>query len=200
MKRILTLLVLAALTALPAASWAGSWDIDTSHSGVTFKVRHFFTKVPGKFTDFGGSIVFDPAKPEAASVQVTINAKSIDTEHEKRDAHLNSEDFFFTEQHPQITFKSTKVAKQGDLFMVDGLLTMRGVEKPVTLSTEFLGAGPDGFGGTRAGFTATTTINRKDFGINWNRTLDQGGVMLGDEVEVTLEIEAVEKQEEGGGW
>lgn len=188
MKRILILAALVAF-ALPVGAEAATWAIDTSHSQVGFKVRHFFSKVPGEFTAFQGTIEFDPEKPEAMAVQVTIDASSVNTNNEKRDGHLRSDDFFAAEANPEITFKSTKATAKDGNIMLEGLLTMRGVEKPVTLQVEFLGAGPDPWGGQRAGFTATGTINRTDFGVSWNKTLDNGS-MLSDEVELTIEIEA----------
>ena len=204
MKSLLALIALVGVLAVPAASQAGTWNIDASHSNVDFKIRHFFSKVGGSFNEFAGVVHFDPADVAATSAEVTIQAASIDTANEKRDGHLQSEDFFFVEQHPTITFKSTGVTTGDDdnHFQLQGLLTMRGVEKPVTLDVEFLGAGPDAWGNTRAGFTATTTLNRKDWNIEWNKTLDTGSVMLGDDVEITLELETVMEKpaEESGGW
>ncbi len=198
MKRVLTSALLAAVLLTPTLAVAATWNVDPSHSAVTFKVRHFFSKVPGQFTTFSGVIEFDPEKPEAASVNVTIDAASINTNNEKRDGHLQSEDFFWVEKHPELTFKSTKVEAKGDRLHITGMLSMRGVEKEVVLEAEFLGAGPDAWGGTRAGFTATTTVNRKDFGIEWNKILDKGGSMLGDDVAISLEIEATLHTEETG--
>jgi polyisoprenoid-binding protein YceI len=197
MKRlILAFVVLAAV--LPAVALAGTWNIDPVHSSVGFKIRHFFTKVGGTFTDYAGTIEFDPENPEAAKVKITIQAASINTNNEKRDGHLQSEDFFWVEKNPELTFRSTKVTKKGDGFLVEGLLTMRGVEKTVVLEAEFLGAGPDGWGGTRAGFTASTKVNRKDWGINWNKTLDQGGTVLSDDVTINLEIESILQEDKPG--
>ena len=191
MKRLMSLVV-ASMFLVPAAAEAATWEIDPSHSNVQFKVRHFFTKVGGEFNTFSGTIEFDPKKPENLSVAVTIDPASVDTNNEKRDWHLRSEDFFWVEEHPEMTFTSTKATQKDGKLWVEGMLNMRGVEKPVTLEAEFLGAGPDAWGGTRAGFTATGKLNRKDFGINWNKTLDTGA-MLGDEVEIILEIEAIQK-------
>jgi polyisoprenoid-binding protein YceI len=166
---------------------------------VGFKVRHFFSNVPGQFNTFEGKISFDPEQPEAGSVEVLIQASSVDTNNEKRDGHLQSQDFFWVEKHPELTFKSTKVeAKDDGSLHVTGMLGMRGVENEVVLEGEFLGAGPDGWGGTRAGFTASTKVNRKDWGIEWNKALDQGGAVLGDEVTIQLDIEAVLQTEPVG--
>lgn len=191
MKRLATLCVVTGMLVLPGLAPAATWDIDTAHSNLGFKVRHFFSKTPGTFSEWQGTIHLDPENPTEARIEVAVVAASIDTQHEKRDAHLRGEDFFWTEKHPQITFKSTKVEKAGDAYKVHGLLNMRGVEKPVVLDAEFLGSGPDGWGGTRAGFVATTTLDRKEWGISWNKALDHGGAMLGNEVELTIDVEAV---------
>jgi polyisoprenoid-binding protein YceI len=189
-------MALALLSFATAASAAPlSFDIDKPHSQVGFSVRHFFSKVPGQFKDFSGTIVMDEKNPPASSVEVTIQAASISTDNERRDGHLRSPDFFATDSFPTLTFKSTTVAPAGkDKYQVTGELTMRGVTKPVVLDVEFLGMGQVGIGGqamgTKAGFDATATLNRKDFGINWNKTLDQGGVMLGEDVAISLHIEA----------
>lgn len=196
MKRLVLMFAIAGMPVLPALASAATWNIDTVHSSLGFKVRHFFSKTPGTFTDWKGTIAFDPENPTAAVIDVTIAAASIDTQNEKRDNHLRGEDFFWTENHPQLAFKSTRVEESGDGYLVHGLLTMRGVEKPVVLQAQFLGSGPDGWGGTRAGFTATTTVDRKEWGINWNKALDHGGAVLGDDVEITLDVEAVRAPEQ----
>lgn len=183
----LTLAVATAASAAPA-----TWTIDQNHSQVGFSVRHFFSKVPGTFSKFSGSVVYDPQKPENSSVKADIDPSSIDTKNEKRDNHLRSEDFFDVAKFPTLTFVSTKVTSVGkDKLKVDGNLTMHGVTKPVTLDVTFLGAGPSREGEQRSGFEAKTTINRKDFGILWNKTLDQGGTMLGDDVDIQLNVEGV---------
>lgn len=191
MKKLIPVLAAAALI-LPSLASAAKWNIDDSHSSVSFKVRHFFTKVSGNFNDIAGEIEFDPAAIEKGTVTVTIPVASVDTDNEKRDGHLQSPDFFDAANHANLLFKSTKFYKVGDAIKVDGILTMRGVEKPVTLDVDFLGAGPDPWGGTRAGFEVSGTINRKDWGIEWNTVLDNGGTVLGDEVEISIAIEAVQ--------
>lgn len=199
MKRISVALALALATFASAASAAPlTFDIDQAHSQVGFSIRHFFSKVPGQFKEFSGTIVVDPKAPEASSVEVTIQAASISTDNDGRDKHLRSPDFFAADSFPALTFKSTKVAPAGkDKVQVTGDLTMRGITKSVVLDVEFLGMGEVGVGGqswgTKAGFEATTTINRKDFGINWNKTLDQGGLMIGEDVAISLHIEATLK-------
>jgi polyisoprenoid-binding protein YceI len=198
MKRFIFSIALVTALAAPGLAVAQNWTIDTVHSNVTFKVRHLFTKVSGEFNDFAGTITFDPAQPEQAKVEAVIQVASIDTKNEKRDGHLKSGDFFAVDEFPEITFKTTKVTPDGDKLQVTGDLTMRGVTKPVILEVEFLGAGPHPMmdGGMVAGFTATTTINRKDFDISWNKVLDNGGALLGDEVEIALEVEAVQSKDE----
>jgi polyisoprenoid-binding protein YceI len=178
--------------------------IDRSHSEVGFGIRHFFNKVHGEFSDFSGAISFDPENVANSTVEVTIRDTSIFTGNERRDGHLRGDEFFWTEKYPHITFKSTKVTptQNPKKFQVAGNLTIRDVTKPVVLETELLGIGdvPAGPNGTakRAGFLAKTTINRKDFGIVWNRALDQGAVMLGDDVDITLDISAVSKPPAAG--
>jgi len=170
-----------------------TWTIDPNHSQVGFSIRHFFSKVPGNFQKFSGSIVYDQANPTASSVKVSIDAASINTQNDKRDNHLRSEDFFFVEKFPTLTFESTKVTPgtESGKLKVEGNLTMRGVTKPVTLDATFLGAGPSMNGEQRSGFEAIAKVNRKDFGIIWNKTLDQGGTMLGDDVDINIAVEGV---------
>jgi polyisoprenoid-binding protein YceI len=182
-----------------AHTTANTYKIDTSHSSVGFKIRHLVGRVPGVFGDFAGTIEMDPANLSAASAKVTIQAASIDTRNEDRDNHLRNEDFFDVAKFPTITYESTKVVGSGEKFQVEGNLTMHGVTKPVTLDVELLGVGPDPWGNTRIGFEATATINRKEFGISWNRALDAGGVILGDEVEISLAIEGIEEKKEAAG-
>jgi polyisoprenoid-binding protein YceI len=182
------------LAAAPALA-ADSLVIDRSHSEAGFQVRHLFTNVRGRFGAFEGTIAMDPAKPEASSVRFTIDASSIDTDNADRDKHLRSPDFFDVANHPSITFTSEKIRATGkDRYAVTGMLTMRGVSKTMTLPVSFLGTGKDPWGNERAGFSTSVTLNRKDFGINWNKALDNGGVLLGDEVAVTVDIEAVKQK------
>jgi polyisoprenoid-binding protein YceI len=198
MKKSLFLAV--ALTFLTSVQGvrAETYEIDPGHSSATFSIRHIFSQVKGRFTQMSGSITYDPKEPEKSSVTARIVAASINTDHERRDTHLKSADFFEVEKYPDITFQSQGVKKEGEKLLMTGVLNMRGVEKEVTLDVEVLGVGPGTRGRTAAGFEATVTLNRKDFGINWNRALDQGGFVLGDEVKVTLSIEAyAQKKEEG---
>lgn len=201
MKLFRTLPVAAAIAVLaaPASAAPEKFNIDKTHSQAGFAVRHFFSKVPGRFNELSGTILFDQKNLAASSVDVTIPVASINTENEKRDGHLKTSDFFDATTYPNITFKSTKVVPGKDnKFQVEGDLTMRGVTKKVTLDAALIGVGAVGIGGnsigTRAGFEATTTVNRKDYGINWNKVLDQGGTMLGDDVAITLQVEAVKEE------
>lgn len=204
MNRILRLLTLVAALAptLPALAAAEPrlFGFDKSHSEIGFDIRHFFTKVHGRFNDYAGSISYDPAHLEASTVSVSIADSSIYTANERRDSDLRGPDFFDVTKSPTMTFKSTKVipGKDASHFQVAGDLTMRGVTKPVTLDVEFLGMGPVAISGrsmgTQAGFVGKTTIKRQDWGLTWNRTLDQGGMMLGDDVEITLNIAAVSQE------
>ena len=198
MRNTFRALVLVLMVSFASAAHAApaTYVIDPNHTNVGFTIRHWFSKVPGSFTKFSGTIVYDPAKPADASVKAEIDAASINTRQEKRDGHLRSEDFFWVEKHPTLTFESTKVTPAGEgKLQVLGNLTIRGVTKPVTLDVSYLGSGDTG-NGVKAGFEAVTKINRKDFGINWNRTLDNGGVMLGDDVEIRIDVEANQKTEE----
>ena len=193
-RPVLTTLVLA-LSVTAAFAAPVKYTVDKAHTEVGFDVRHFFSKVHGRFNDFQGSIVFDDADPSKISVDASAVTASITTENEKRDAHLKTPDFFDAEKYPALTFKSSKVTAAGKgKYKIAGDLTMRGVTKPVVFDAEFLGAGAVNVGGqswgSKAGFTATTVVNRKDFGINWNKQLDNGGMMLADEVTLTLNIEA----------
>ena len=170
---------------------AGTWTIDPSHTDVSFTVRHLMvSKVRGSFTRFDGTIVI-AEDPLASSVEASVDLSSIDTRDENRDAHLRSADFFETETYPTMTFRSTKVRRAGSDFAVEGELSLHGVTRPVQLDLEFNGVSADPWGGTRAGFSAETEINRRDFGIDISMPLDGGGVVVGDKVKVHLEIEAV---------
>lgn len=188
-RKTAALLFLAALASPLQA--ADTWVIDKNHSSASFQVRHLVSKVGGHFGDFSGTIVADAAKPDNSSVEFTVKTTSIDTDNDRRDTHLRSADFFEVEKYPEITFKSTKVTPKGDnKFDVAGTLTMHGVAKPVTLPVSFLGSIKDPGGNEKAGFETQITLNRKDYGINWNKALDAGGMMLSDDVLVTINIEA----------
>jgi polyisoprenoid-binding protein YceI len=170
-----------------------TWKIDPSHSAVRFSVRHLMiSKVHGQFTSWTGEIQLDDADLARSSVKVEIDAGSIHTNEEKRDAHLRSADFFDAEQFPKLTFVSKSVlAEGGKVTQVIGDLTIHGVTKQVTLDVEDLGRQKDPWGGERVGYEARTSISRKEFGLHWNVALETGGVLVADKIEITLEIEAV---------
>ena len=169
----------------------GSWSIDASHSEVGFSVRHLaVAKVRGNFETFEGSITI-AEDPLQSSVQAEIDLSSINTRDANRDEHLRSGDFFNVETHPKMTFASTSVTPDGSDYQVVGDLTVAGTTKPVTLDLEFNGIGPDPWGGTRAGFSATTEISRKDYGIDFQIPMDGGGIVIGDKIKINLEVEAV---------
>ncbi len=172
------------------------WSFDPVHSHVGFSVRHLMiSKVNGSFKVWSGTLITDEANPQASSVEVEIDAASIDTQEPKRDEHLRSADFLDVANYPKLTFKSTKVVKEDDEnYKVTGLLTIRGVSKEVVLDTEFAGQQKDPWGGTRAGFSAKTIIHRPDFGLTFNMPLEGGGVVVGEKVTITLEVQAVKAQ------
>lgn len=170
---------------------AGTWNIDPAHSEVTFAIRHLMTKVRGSFTDFSGAVqVADDLAASTATAEIKLT--SIDTRNADRDAHVRTADVLDVENHPAMTFATTGVRAEGGDYKVDGTLTIKGVAKPVTLDVDFHGIGQDPWGGTRAGFSATTTINRKDWGIEFNVPLGGDKALLGDKVDITLEIQAVQ--------
>jgi polyisoprenoid-binding protein YceI len=185
------------LTLLPLQAGAmDTYDIDAVHSTAGFMVKHFFSMVHGRFSDFSGVLQYDPQKPEASKVELTIQATSIDTDNERRDNHLRGGDFFDVQNFPTITFKSTKIApaKEKNHFNVTGDLTIRGVTKSVVIDVELLGLGDTGMG-FRGGFNATTTINRLDYGVTWNKTLETGGLMLGNDVTIEFPVEVMKRTE-----
>jgi len=169
-----------------------SYSIDPAHSSVGFAVRHLvIAKVRGVFTRFTGTFAFDAEDLSRSHVAVTLDASSIDTREAQRDGHLKSADFFDVEKFRELTFKSTRVEGTGTELKVTGDLTMHGVTKEVTLDVEHEGSGKDAWGNDRLGFSAKGTVNRKDFGLVWNQTLDAGGVALGDKVELSIDVEGI---------
>jgi polyisoprenoid-binding protein YceI len=178
-------------TQVPPGYLAGTWDIDPVHSEVSFSVRHMMvSKVRGRFGSFQGQITTG-ADHLASSVNATIDLASVDTNDETRDNHLRSPDFLDVENHKTMSFTSTSVQPRGDGYVVEGELSLHGVTRPITLDLEPNGFGPDPFGGTRSGFSAKAEISRKDFGITFDMPLEGGGVVVGDKITITLEIEAV---------
>lgn len=166
------------------------WQIDPAHSSVSFAIRNFVLKVHGRFSEFRGTITADPDGWQDAAVNVEISTASITTDNAKRDAHLRSPDFFAADSFPTITFRSTRIERRGEEARIYGTLTMRGVTKPVVLDGHFDGIerSPQG---DRVSFEAATTINRTEFGVTWNRAVEGGGAMLGDDVEVEISVQAV---------
>ena len=169
-----------------------TWNIDASHSHVAFSAKHLMiTTVKGRFADVEGTVTVDGENPELASVDATIKAASIDTRTEQRDAHLRSADFLDADNYPTLDFKSTKVAGSHDKFTMTGDLTIRGTTRPVTLDVSFEGEGKDPWGGQRMGFEATGKIDRREFGLTWNQALEAGGVVVSNEIRISIEAQLV---------
>ena len=169
-----------------------TYGIDKAHSEVTFQVRHLLTKVRGRLSEFVGTIEYDEQNPEQSSVNVDIQAASIDTNERDRDVHLRSADFFDVDKFPTLTFRSTRIQRRGaNRFDVTGQLTIHGVTRPVSFDASFLGKAKDPWGNERIAFEAQTIVNRKDFGLTWNAALETGGFLVGDDVTISLSVEAV---------
>ena len=169
-----------------------TYKIDKAHSEATFQVRYLLTKVRGRFSDFDGIIQFDEANPEKSTIDVTIQAASIDTNEADRDKHLRSGDFFAVDEFSSITFKSKRITKRNaDTYDMVGDLTMHGITKELTLPVTHLGAGKDPWGRDKIGFETEVTINRKDFGLSWNTALEAGGFLIGDDVKVSVSVQGV---------
>jgi polyisoprenoid-binding protein YceI len=191
-RKLFAAAALSLLAALPIQ--ADTFAIDAGHSEVGFQVRHLVSQTRGRFNDFAGTIDLDPKNLANSSVDFKIKTTSIDTNVADRDKHLRGADFFDAEKYPEITFKSKSIKAAGnDTYNVLGTLTMHGVSKDITLPVTYLGQAKDPWGNTRAGFEAATTLNRKDFGIVWNKALDAGGAMLGDDVKININLETVKK-------
>ena len=175
---------------------AAEYEIDASHSQVLFKVKHLgISTVTGRFRDFSGTISYDPQNAAAARARAVIKTASIDTDNDRRDNHLRSADFFEAEKYPEITFTAGRLREaRGDAFKLDGTLTMRGVTRPIVLDVEKVGPvkGPDGR--DRMAFNATTTLDRTQYGLTWSRMTEAGGLVVGNDVQVVLELETVRKQ------
>ncbi|MCI7458029.1 YceI family protein [Actinomyces urogenitalis] len=172
-----------------------TYVIDADHSTLGFTIRHAgIGKTRGQFDEFNGTIeVADDSTPTGSTASATIKAASVNTRNNDRDNHLRSADFFDVETYPEWTFATTGVSGSKESFTLTGDLTIHGVTKPVDLEVEFLGAATDPFGNDRAAFEASTVISRKDFGLTWNAALEAGGVLVGDKVTITLEIEAIKQ-------
>jgi polyisoprenoid-binding protein YceI len=170
------------------------WRFDMQHSGISFTVRHLLvSKVRGRFTRWSGSMRFDEKDLAGSSVRVQVDAASVDTSEPQRDSHLRSPDFLDVEKHPHITFESTSVERDGkNAYRVNGDLTIRGVTRPAVLEVEYGGAMRDPWGNQRAGFTARTVVDRKEFGVSFNQVLDHGGLALGEQVTIEIDVEATQ--------
>lgn len=170
---------------------AGTWKLDPTHSEITFSVKHLaISKVRGSFESFDVTVV-TTEDPKNTTVEATVEVASVNTNQKDRDNHLRTSDFFQADEFPKMTFSSTSISSSGDDFTVVGDLTLRGVTKSVTLTGEFGGVAVDGYGQTKAGVAASTKINRKDFGVNWNAALEGGGFTLGDDVAINIELQLV---------
>jgi polyisoprenoid-binding protein YceI len=168
------------------------FTVDAAHSEVTFQVRHLLSKVRGRFSEFEGTIDFNANAPEKSAVSLVIQAASIDTNQADRDKHLRSGDFFLVDEHPTISFVSSSIAAKGSgAYDVTGTLTIRGVARTVTLPVTLLGTARDPWGNEKLAFETETTINRKDYGVNWNAALETGGFLVGDEVRISVSLQAV---------
>ncbi len=190
-------LITSLLLLLPAAGWGAEYQIDSAHSAAQFAVRHMMvSNVRGEFTKVSGKLNFDPQNLGASSVDAVIDATSISTREPKRDEHLKSADFFDVAKYPTLAFKSKQVYREGGQLLMKGDLTMHGVTKEIVMSVD--GPTPelkDPYGNLRIGASATSHVNRKDWGLNWNAALEAGGVVVGDEVTITIDMEAVRKPE-----
>jgi len=194
-RRLLLLITCATALCIATTARADTWNIDPAHTMVEFSVRHMMiSNVKGVFQKTSGTIAVNGTDPSSVQIDATIDATSIDTRVEKRDNHLKSPAFLDVAKYPTISFKSTKVEADGtDKWKVTGDLTLHGVTKPVVLEVQNTQPIKDPFGKTRAGASATTTINRKDFGVSFNQPMEAGGVLIGDEVAITIEVEAVKQ-------
>jgi polyisoprenoid-binding protein YceI len=196
-RSVIPLVALVLVLSLEGVSQAKSYKVDGSHTSVTFSVRHLFTSVRGRFDQFDGKIAFDPEAPGKTVISGSIQTASINTNLADRDKHLRSSDFFDVEKYPTMTFKSTGV-RDIDLktrtAKIEGEITIRGVTRPIVLDAAYLGNGKDPWGKERAGFSASTTIDRKDFGLAWNKILETGAVLVGEEVAIQLDVEGIAEE------
>jgi polyisoprenoid-binding protein YceI len=176
----------------PAAGTRTTWKLDPSHTTVEFSAKHLMiSTVKGRITDIEGTIDMDEKDPRNSSVEATLKAASLDTRTDQRDQHLRSADFLDVEKYPEIIFRSTRIEGDKDSFKLTGDLTIRDVTKPITLDVEFEGTGKDPWGGERVGFSAKGKFDRRDFGLTWNQALETGGVVVGNEIKISLEVEAI---------
>ncbi len=184
--------IVLALVLIHSSAQAATYKVDLDHSTISFKIRHLFSNVMGVFRQFEGTFDYDPGKPETWKVNATVQAASIDTNVKERDNHLRTKDFFDVAAFPTLTFVSTGVTDvAGESAKLNGNLTIHGVEKPVVFDLIINGVGKDPWGNVRASFTAVTKINRKDFGLIWNKVVESGQLLVGEEVTITLEAEGL---------
>ena len=194
MSRFAQLVVVGFLSLLANPCWAASYSLDQAHSSIGFSIKHLMVStIRGSFTDASGTIEFDPTALETFKASVTIQATSIDTNNEKRDNHLRSADFFDVANHPAITFTGKSLKKNGDSYLIVGDLTLLNVTKEISIPCSIQGPIKMPSGGQAIGISGQTTINRKDFGMAWNKTMDQGGLMIGEDVAIDVNIEAHQK-------
>jgi len=189
----------ALLAGLPVAAGAETarWEIDPDHSLIEFRVAHMVvSKTSGRFTDYKGFVDMDADTKTIHAIEATINAASVNTNHDKRDTHLRNPDFLDVKQYPTMTYKMKSAKQQGDSYTIVGDFTLRGVTKEVTLVSSFNGIAKDPWGNTRAGFSAEGKLNRKDFGMIWDKTLDNGGLVVGNEVHIRLDIECIKQKQQ----
>jgi polyisoprenoid-binding protein YceI len=180
---------------LAPSAWATTYALDKEHTTVGFKIRHLFSNVTGSFDQYEGRFVYVPGQPEQWTVTATIQAASINTKVANRDTHLRSADFFDVEQFPTLTFTSTRVTDATPTTAkLHGTLTIHGVEQPVVFDLDIHGEGKDPWGNLRSGFTARTRINRKDFGLTWNKTVETGQLLVGEDVDILLEVEGIAQE------
>lgn len=193
---ILIVAIVAALTVREASAASERYNVDPDHSIVGFSISHMvISRTTGRFTDYTGFIEMDPDVGTVKAIEAVIKTASVDTNHQKRDTHLRSPDFFNVEKYPTMTYKLKSYERQGDKYVARGDLTLLGVTKEIALTGTFNGILPkDPKGDTRAGFSVEGKINRKDFGMNWSKTLDNGGLVVGDEVAIRLEIECIKQK------
>jgi len=193
-RSVIPLVALVLVLSLEGVSQAKPYKVDGAHTSVTFSVRHLFTSVQGRFDQFDGKIVFDPEAPAKTVISGSIQTASINTNVADRDKHLRSSDFFDVEKYPTIAFRSTGVRDidpRTRTAKIEGEITIRGVTRPIVLDAAYLGSGKDPWGKERAGFSASATIDRKDFGLTWNKVLEAGAVLVGEEVAIQLDIEGI---------
>ncbi|MCI0529328.1 MAG: YceI family protein [Nitrospira sp.] len=191
------MVVFSVIIGLPvwAQAEVARYDVDLDHSIVGFEVAHMvISKTTGRFTDYQGFIIMDPEKKEVKAIEAVVQTESLNTNHKKRDEHLRSPDFFNVKKYPTMTYKMKSYTKTGDQYTAVGDLTLLGVTKGIALVGAFNGVVTDPMGNTRAGFTAEGTINRKDFGMVWTKLLDNGGLVVGDNIKIKLEVETIKEK------